>query len=137
MNTIGSRIRYLRKFLKMSQAEFAEKLGMNHAIVSVWELDKIDIGEKTLKAICYTFGVNENWLRTGEGEIFLRKSYLNDELVSLLNQLSPQGQSTALAIIRTLVEQERINKGLEPAQETHETRETPGIGPRLEDGQAG
>jgi transcriptional regulator with XRE-family HTH domain len=94
----------------MSQAEFAEKLRMNHAIVSVWELNKISIGEKTLKAIGYTFGVNEDWLKTGIGEMFLKHFSLNEELVNLLNQLSPQGQSTAIALIRTLVEQERMQQ---------------------------
>ncbi|MDR0721303.1 MAG: hypothetical protein LBF75_00740 [Treponema sp.] len=39
--------------------------------------------------------------------MFYKNSYLDDELVNLLNQLSPQGQSTALALIRTILEQEQ------------------------------
>ena len=137
MTELIERLHELRNYLGLKQGKFAEKIGIPQTTYSTIEKGKSPLHERHIKLICLTFGVSENWLKTGDGEIFLRKSYLNDELVSLLNQLSPQGQSTALAIIRTLVEQERINKGLEPAQETHETRETPGIGPRLEDGQAG
>lgn len=37
MNTIGERIRFLRKRWNMSQAELSEILGFSHTAISHWE----------------------------------------------------------------------------------------------------
>jgi len=71
---VFERIRELRKnYLKLSQEQFGEKLGVSRSVIKNIELDLLarpEQKEPLLKLICKEFGVNEEWLRTGEGDIF-------------------------------------------------------------------
>ncbi len=67
---IGERIREARKGLKMTQTQFAEKLGIKQQSVAAIEAERTNPSDQTVLAICREFRVNETWLRTGEGEMF-------------------------------------------------------------------
>lgn len=64
------RIKQIRKSLNLSQAEFGSrvKLSQNY----IWMIEKGDRipADRTISDICREFGVNEVWIRTGEGEPF-------------------------------------------------------------------
>lgn len=64
------RIKELRKVLSLSQGTFAEKLGCTANYVWMIENGHREITDKTVFLICNFCGVNETWLRTGEGEMF-------------------------------------------------------------------
>ena len=66
-----TRLQILRKKLKLSQKEFGEKLGVSRDVVSNAELGRVDMKPIFVSHLCSTFNVNETWLRTGEGEMFL------------------------------------------------------------------
>lgn len=66
-----TRLQILRKKLKLSQKEFGEKLGVSRDVVSNAELGRVDMKPIFVSHLCSTFNVNEAWLRTGEGEMFL------------------------------------------------------------------
>lgn len=68
MNEIGIRIRVCRKSAKKTQREFAESLGMSENYIWQIENGQRDPSDRTVRDICRIFGVNEIWLRTGEGE---------------------------------------------------------------------
>ncbi len=70
--SIGSRIKILRskEFLNLTQANFAEKIGLKATAVGLYESGDRNVREKILTDICREFNVNEMWLRTGEGEMF-------------------------------------------------------------------
>ena len=65
---INQRIRLLRKEMGLSQTEFGTKIGLGQAAVSRLEQPDVFVIEQNIRLICETFGVNETWLRTGEGE---------------------------------------------------------------------
>ena len=68
--TINERIRWFRKdHLRVSQAEFAQVIGMKQTSVSTFERNGASVSDQIVKSICMAFSVNESWLRTGEGEI--------------------------------------------------------------------
>lgn len=64
------RIKQIRKSLNLSQAEFGSrvKLSQNY----IWMIEKGDRipADRTISDICREFGVNEIWLRTGDGKPF-------------------------------------------------------------------
>jgi len=64
------RIKTLRKTLKMTQQEFADRIGIKRNTVGLYEIGQSGISDTVIRAICREFGVNEEWLRTGSGEIF-------------------------------------------------------------------
>ncbi|USD68103.1 S24 family peptidase [Vibrio sp. SCSIO 43136] len=64
--TIGERIRRVRKELKLSQQELAKRVGVSATSVVFWERDENK--PKDLIAVCEVLRVNPNWLKTGQGE---------------------------------------------------------------------
>ena len=68
--TINERIRWFRKdHLRISQAEFAQVIGMKQTSVSTFERNGASVSDQIVRSICMGFSVNEAWLRTGEGEM--------------------------------------------------------------------
>lgn len=68
------RIKILRKTLKLTQQAFAETLGLSRDTIANVEGGRIEIKDIFILSICREFNVNENWLRTGEGEMFIELS---------------------------------------------------------------
>lgn len=64
------RIRELRKHLNMTMDEFGARIGLTKSSISLIESGRNGARSQTIFAICREFGVNEHWLRTGEGEMF-------------------------------------------------------------------
>lgn len=71
---IYERIRLLRKeHLHLSQADFGKMLGVSRDVIKNIELNilaKPEQKEPLYKLICKEWGVNEVWLRTGDGDMF-------------------------------------------------------------------
>ena len=67
---MNSRIHLLRKTLCLSQTQFAEKINLKTSAVSSYENGTRSISDRTIADIVRVYGVNESWLRTGEGEMF-------------------------------------------------------------------
>lgn len=72
MKTVQERLKYLRtEKLKMTQADFADKLGFKGAsIVNQMESGSRSITERTIKEICNQFRVAKDWMHNGIGDIF-------------------------------------------------------------------
>lgn len=83
-NPINTRIKQIRKEHGLTQADFGERVGITYSAVSSLELGKSSPSGQTVKAICREFGINEEWLRTGEGE---RKSSTADADKLLVKEL--------------------------------------------------
>ena len=74
METIGERIKIVRKEKGLTQQTFADKLGLKRNTIGSYEIDAGLPSDRTISDICREFGVNEVWLRTGDGEPFQRES---------------------------------------------------------------
>lgn len=81
MSTDYERLRLLRKYFNLSQTQFAEKLGVSRSVIKNLELGIVDIKEYMFKLISSTFNANENWLKTGEGDMF---TAVSDNIVDKL-----------------------------------------------------
>lgn len=109
-----SRIHAVRAQADLTMAEFAKRIGMTTSSISLFESGKATPSDRTVLSICREFGVNEHWLRTGEGEMFeqtretvldrLAAEYsLDKEQVSVIENfldLSPQERTAFLAYMR-------------------------------------
>ena len=69
MITLNERIREVRKYLGLSQKDFAEKVGISQRAVSWGEQPGNNVPDSTIKSLCIVFRISESWLRTGEGEM--------------------------------------------------------------------
>ncbi|MGN0706620.1 MAG: helix-turn-helix domain-containing protein [Faecalibacterium sp.] len=68
--SIGERIRRLRRSLDLTQKEFGEKINLKPNSIALIEGGR-NTSDQTIFAICREFGVNEEWIRTGNGEMFI------------------------------------------------------------------
>ena len=68
--TIGERIKVLRKEKNLSMEGFGSVIGMGKSAVSRIENGVNGTTDQTIRSICREFGVNERWIRTGDGEMF-------------------------------------------------------------------
>ncbi len=68
---INERIRHLRKNeLKMTQNIFASKIDISRSNLGNIETGEVSVTERVVASICREFNVNEEWIRSGKGEIF-------------------------------------------------------------------
>lgn len=68
---MNKRIKELRNELGMTLEEFGNELGFSRSSMSNIETGYRNVTDRLVKAIVNTFNVNEDWLRTGEGDMFL------------------------------------------------------------------
>lgn len=99
---MNRRIRTIRKKLRLSQEEFAGKIGLTQNTVSYLEKKGSTVKEYNIKAICIQFGVSEVWLRSGEGEMFLLQDRRRSEIHAIFEQLSPMFQEHLTEMARSL-----------------------------------
>jgi phage repressor protein C with HTH and peptisase S24 domain len=67
MQTIGNRIKELRKELGLTQEAFGKKIYREKSIISKIENDEVELSSSMRLAICSVFGIREEWILTGEG----------------------------------------------------------------------
>lgn len=74
METIGTRIKGIRKGAGLTLEKFGAKIGITAASISTIENGKSNPSVQTVLMICREFNVNEDWLRDGTGEPFMQLS---------------------------------------------------------------
>lgn len=67
---MNERIKQLRKALGLTLEKFGERIGVSRSAMGNIENGVRGVTDQMFKSICREFNVNENWLRTGEGEMF-------------------------------------------------------------------
>ena len=68
------RIEFIIKSANIKKIDFAKKLNVSQAFVSQMCSGAGKPSDRTILDICREFGVNEVWIRTGEGEPFQQRS---------------------------------------------------------------
>ena len=82
-----NRIKALRERLGKSQDEFGKDLGLTRNYISLIENGQRNLSDQSIKVLCSLYDVNEKWLRTGSGEMFIPKTkneQINEMLVDVL-----------------------------------------------------
>lgn len=78
------RVKEIRKNLNLTLEEFGKKLGIKKSALSRIENNSANLTDKLLISICNVYNVNEEWLRNGEGEIFIQSKYdILDEFIKM------------------------------------------------------
>lgn len=71
---MNERIKLLRNTLQMTQQEFADRIKVKRNTVATYEMGRSVPSDSAIALICKEFSVNEVWLRTGAGEMFLQEN---------------------------------------------------------------
>ena len=106
--TPGERVNAVRRVKEMTMEQFGERIGIQKSAISKIEKDRVNLSDQTVRSICREFGVNEVWLRTGEGgddNMFTKIS--EDDRFSLnLGKLSQSDNEFAKNMLNAIAETE-------------------------------
>lgn len=91
--TLGERIKKARKALDLTQQEFADRIGMKRNSIGLIEIGRNNVSNPAIFSICREFNINEEWLRTGAGEMFVKQSK-EEEISGMVHGLL-SGESAA------------------------------------------
>ena len=84
---VGTRVKQLRKDLKLTQEQFAAATGYTNIQIHLVESGKVKPSDKFLHKVASVFSIRLEWLMTGHGD---RKDVLedkiDDKLISWLNE---------------------------------------------------
>lgn len=87
METIATRIIKLCDVLNISKSDFARRINVTPSYISKLGKSTESVpSERTIDDICRVFGVSKLWLKTGEGEMYVKRS-LNQELDMMVTTL--------------------------------------------------
>lgn len=103
------RIRTLRKELGLNQSDFGNKIGVKQGTVAGYESGARTPLDTVIASICREFNVNENWLRTGEGEMFEQMTEQQKILKYTALLLSDKDSVVANAIQTLIVTYEQLD----------------------------
>lgn len=110
---MGNRLKRLRKELDLTQEAFASRIGSVQNTITGYESGRRNPSAPVVSLICREFNVREEWLRTGEGEMFqpdskneleaLTKRYgltdIDKVLIEKYIELSPDSRKTIIDFI--------------------------------------
>ena len=105
---IGERIKEVRRASKKTQQAFADAIGLKRNTIANYEIGNVLPSDRTISDICREFNVNEDWLRTGNGEMFLQRSK-DEELAAFFGDVlsgQPDFKRRLLAALSRLDERE-------------------------------
>lgn len=100
---MNERLIEIRKSLNLSQTEFAEKIGLKQGSISDLETGRAKIVDRVILLICSKYHVNEHWLRTGKGNMFLEYDKKHDEFFETFQNLNPVLQDFLIDTAKNLL----------------------------------
>jgi len=102
---LNERLKKLRKTLDLTQQEFADKIGSKRNTIAKYETGVNTPSTAVISLICREFNVCEEWLRTGNGEMFLpsnREDEISKMVKKLLNNESNTFKSRFITMLANL-----------------------------------
>lgn len=97
------RIKYLRKTLDLTQQEFSDRIGVKRGAVANYEVGRNDPTDSVVALICREFGVSEQWLRYGTGEMFPPRTRAQEIADFAADLLAEEPESTRSVVISYLM----------------------------------
>lgn len=102
---IYERIKEIRKENHLTQKEFGERIGTTRDVITNIELGRVDAKDHMIKLISKEFDVNENWIKSGEGEKYPEISD-DEKLARLIGKTIGADDEFRKNLILTLLELE-------------------------------
>lgn len=96
------RIRKIRIANNLKQSEFGERLGIKGNTVTGYETGVRTPSDAVIVSICREFGVNEDWLRNGTGEMYPPKTR-GQEISEIVKSASTNDPEEAVKFFTNLL----------------------------------
>jgi transcriptional regulator with XRE-family HTH domain len=103
--TIGNRVKQIRQTIGYTQEKFAKRINISTSYLAEIEVGSKEYNKRILHLISTEFQVDEQWLTTGEGNMYAEG---NDAKTALMNSyfrsLSPKYQAYTLEVLQQLAD---------------------------------
>lgn len=90
--------------MNMTLEKFGERLGVGKTAISNIENGSRNLTDQMSKSICREFNVNEEWLRTGNGEVFIDLDKENQLMIWAADILKDESDTYKRRFIKMLME---------------------------------
>lgn len=104
---MNERIKEIRKSLGMTQSTFASKIGLSRNYIAQLEIGTRIPPDRTISDICREFSINEQWLRTGEGDMLLP---VEDETAAVVASLLDEENPLFDLIVKVVREYNKLDE---------------------------
>jgi len=84
-----NRIKEVRKSRRLTQEEFGKLIGVKGNTITNYENGLRNPSDAIINSICREFNVNEDWLRTGEGEMYTDRDDVADVVSEIMEKTNP------------------------------------------------
>lgn len=102
---MNARLKEIRKTEGLSQKEFGDKIFLSQYQISLLEKGRRNLTDRVIESICKEFNVNSDWLKTGNGDMYidvLKDSDISEEtkrITNMLFELDPDDRDAILNMI--------------------------------------
>lgn len=100
---MNERLKELRIHKKLTQHEFADRLGTSRNNIAGYEIGRRSPSDAVVSLICREFNVNEEWLRTGKGEMFIQLPEEDEVAAYVSDLLEDDGENPLYLIIKEIM----------------------------------
>lgn len=90
---MNERIKKIRLQKNLNQTDFAKKISVSRSAVCKMESGENSPSDQTISLICREFNVNEEWLRTGQGEPYIELNK-DAQIAGMLADIQRAGDDT-------------------------------------------
>ena len=99
---MNTRIKALRKAEGLTLEKFGERIGISNSALSAIETGKNNPSDQTIRSICREFRVREEWLRSGEGSMYMQLTPDQERAVFLASVTAGESSPEVNAFIDAL-----------------------------------
>lgn len=103
MKGIKDRIKLIRTSKKLSQDEFGKMINLSRSQIAGYETGAKNVTDRAVSDICREFKINEEWLRTGEGEME-SKMTSDEEFAFLVGAFAAESDDLKKRVIKAMLE---------------------------------
>lgn len=101
--TQGQRIKFVRKRLRLDQRVLAKNLGLGATTISNIESGMFRMNNDCVRKMCENYGINEEWIRTGKGEMMVSDYLDTAEREKLIKELQTILEKLTIEQLKRLV----------------------------------
>lgn len=102
---MNERFKQIRRDFCLTQAEFGERIGLKQNSIALLESGSRNASNQVIISVCREFNVNENWLRTGEGQPYRETTSRKERIAAFFGDiLRDDDESFRIRLIEALSE---------------------------------
>jgi transcriptional regulator with XRE-family HTH domain len=112
-SSISSRLKSIRKFLKLSQKDFSEGIYISQSYYNEIEQGKRRVNERIIELVATKYNANREWIMTGRGDMWSEAppNVRLEQMINIFSKLNETFQNYVLLQTRELLKMQKQPPG--------------------------